>query len=87
VHNGTLRYQSTRDRQDVLRRRLCQLAAVRVRFGYRRLTVLLQREGCRAKRETRLPPVSRGRTGHPHHTPEAAGESGPRAAAGAEPAE
>jgi len=56
VHNGTLRYQATRDRQDVLRQRLRELAAVRVRFGYRRLTVLLKREGWRvnAKRIYRL---------------------------------
>jgi len=56
VHNGTLRYCSTRDRQDALRQRLRELAAVRVRFGYRRLTVLLKREGWRvnAKRIYRL---------------------------------
>jgi putative transposase len=51
-----LRYQPTRDRQDALRQRLRELAAVRVRFGYRRLTVLLKREGWRvnAKRIYRL---------------------------------
>jgi putative transposase len=51
-----LRYRSTRDRQDALRQRLRELAAVRVRFGYRRLTVLLKREGWRvnAKRIYRL---------------------------------
>jgi len=56
VHNGTLRYRSIRDRQDALRQRLRELAAVRVRFGYRRLTVLLRREGWRvnAKRVYRL---------------------------------
>ncbi len=56
VHNGTLRYRSIRDRQDALRQRLRELAAVRVRFGYRRLTVLLRREGWRvnAKRIYRL---------------------------------
>ena len=56
VHNGTLRYRSTRDHQDALRQRLRELAAVRVRFGYRRLTVLLKREGWRvnAKRIYRL---------------------------------
>ena len=56
VHNGTLRYRSTRDRQDALRQRLRELAAVRVRFGYRRLTVLLKRDGWRvnAKRIYRL---------------------------------
>jgi putative transposase len=56
VHKGTLRYRLTRDRQDALRRRLRELAAVRVRFGYRRLTVLLRREGwhVNAKRIYRL---------------------------------
>lgn len=56
MHNGTLRYQSTRDQQEALRQRLRELAAVRVRFGYRRLTVLLKREGWRvnAKRIYRL---------------------------------
>ena len=56
VHISTLRYRSTRDRQDALRQRLRELAAVRVRFGYRRLTVLLKREGWRvnAKRIYRL---------------------------------
>jgi putative transposase len=46
----------TRDPQDALRRRLRELASVRVRFGYRRLTVLLRREGWRvnAKRIYRL---------------------------------
>lgn len=39
------RYQSCRDPQLALRMRLKELAAVRVRFGYRRLTVLLRREG------------------------------------------
>jgi transposase InsO family protein len=39
-----------------VRRRLRELASVRVRFGYRRLTVLLKREGWRvnAKRIYRL---------------------------------
>lgn len=56
LNNGTLRYRATRDRQDALRQRLRELAAVRVRFGYRRLTVLLKREGWRvnAKRIYRL---------------------------------
>jgi len=56
VRMGALRYRSRRDRQEVLRQRLRALAAVRVRFGYRRLTVLLKREGWRvnAKRIYRL---------------------------------
>jgi putative transposase len=45
INRSTMIYQSRRDPQDALRMRLHQLAASRVRFGYRRLTVLLRREG------------------------------------------
>ncbi len=45
VQRVTLRNQSRRDPQTALRMRLRELAASRVRFGYRRLTVLLRREG------------------------------------------
>lgn len=50
------RYQSRRDSQDPLRLRLRELAGVRTRYGYRRLTVLLRREGWQvnAKRIYRL---------------------------------
>ena len=41
----TLRRESQRDPQDALRNRLRELASVRVRYGYRRSTVLLRREG------------------------------------------
>ena len=56
MHRGTLRYVSRRRPDLALRRRLRALAAVRVRFGYRRLTVLLRREGwhVNAKRVWRL---------------------------------
>ena len=84
---GTLRYQSIRDHQDALRQRLRELAAVRVRFGYRRLTVLLRREGWRvnAKRIYRL----YGDEGLTVRTKprQEAGESGPGAAAGANAAQ
>ena len=39
------RYQSRRDPQTELRVRLRDLASTRLRYGYRRLTVLLRREG------------------------------------------
>ena len=39
------RYRSRRDPQVELRMRLRDLAAARVRYGYRRLHVLLRREG------------------------------------------
>ena len=50
------RYQSRRDSQDELRQRLRELAGNRPRYGYRRLTVLLRREGWKvnAKRVFRL---------------------------------
>ncbi|MGD1029180.1 IS3 family transposase [Candidatus Binatus soli] len=56
IQLATLRYRSRRDPQTALRMRLRELAASRVRFGYRRLTVLLRREGwaVNAKRIYRL---------------------------------
>jgi putative transposase len=53
---GTLRYQSRRVFDEVLRHRLRELAGTHVRYGYRRLTVLLRREGwhVNAKRIYRL---------------------------------
>jgi len=42
---SSIRYRSGRDPQTALRQRLRELAQTRVRFGYRRLRVLLQREG------------------------------------------
>lgn len=50
------RYRSQADRQEVLRIRLRDLAAVRVNYGYRRLHILLHREGWQinAKRVCRL---------------------------------
>lgn len=42
---STMRYQSRREDDEPLRRRLRELAAQRPRFGYRRLHVLLRREG------------------------------------------
>jgi putative transposase len=47
VHRSTQRYRSQRSDQTALRVRLRDLAAARVRYGYRRLHVLLQREGWR----------------------------------------
>jgi len=53
---STLRYSSGRPLQEALRLRLRELAATHVRYGYRRLTVLLRREGWQvnAKRVYRL---------------------------------
>jgi putative transposase len=53
---SSLRYVSVKDPEEALRMRLRELAAARVRFGYRRLTVLLKRDGwdVNAKRIYRL---------------------------------
>lgn len=45
IERSTCRYQSHAPEPTALRMRLKELAAVRVRFGYRRLTILLKREG------------------------------------------
>ena len=53
---STLKYKSRKQPQEALRRRLRELASTHVRYGYRRLTVLLKREGWKvnAKRIYRL---------------------------------
>jgi putative transposase len=48
VHRSTQRYRSIARDQTALRMRLRDLAGARVRYGYRRLQVLLQREGWQA---------------------------------------
>ena len=45
IQRSSHRYRSRRDPQDGLRLRLRDLAAVRPRYGYRRLHILLRREG------------------------------------------
>jgi len=47
ITRKTLIYRSRRSPRMHLRMRLRELAASRVRFGYRRLTVILRREGWR----------------------------------------
>ena len=56
ITRWTNRYRSHRDPQEELKLRLQDLAASRVRYGYRRLTILLRREGrpVNAKRIYRL---------------------------------
>ena len=45
INRSSLRYRSTAREQTALRMRLRDLAAARLRYGYRRLHVLLRREG------------------------------------------
>lgn len=45
VHRPLIRYQPRADDQAALRMRIREIAAVRVRYGYQRIQVLLRREG------------------------------------------
>lgn len=45
THRATIRYKSRRPDQASLEMRIKDLAATRVRYGYRRIHVLLRREG------------------------------------------
>ena len=51
LHRSACRYRSVMDPKIGLRRRMRQLARARVRFGYRRIHVLLRREGWRLGRD------------------------------------
>lgn len=48
---SSYRYRSRRQEQGPLRRRIREIAAVRVRYGYRRIHTLLRREGWRINRK------------------------------------
>jgi hypothetical protein len=60
IERMTLRYEHHRDRQEALRIRLRELAGRRVRYGYRRLIVLLKARRLGSERETDLPGVHGG---------------------------
>ena len=45
LHRGTYQYRSHKDPRIELRMRMREIATVRVRYGYRKILVLLQREG------------------------------------------
>ena len=45
VNRSSLRRQPASDKQEYLRQRIREIAAIRVRYGYRRIHVLLVREG------------------------------------------
>jgi putative transposase len=47
VHRSIVRYRSRRPTREPLRRRLREPAAVRLSWGFRRLHILLRREGWR----------------------------------------
>jgi putative transposase len=71
VDRSTYHYRSKRSGQAVLMKRIKEIAETRVRYGYRRIHVLLRREGwpvnakrvCRLYREMGLQLRSRGSLG------------------------
>lgn len=50
-HRSSQRYRARRGSQAHLRMRIYEIAAVRIRYGYPRIHVLLQREGWRVNRK------------------------------------
>jgi len=59
-HRPSQRYRRRSDPQVELRMRLKELAAVRVRYKYRRLHILLRQEGWPVNPKRNLPPLPRG---------------------------
>ena len=57
IQRSTLRYQGHRDRQEALRMRLRELAATRVRFGYRAVDRVVETRRMAGERETHLSAV------------------------------
>jgi len=51
ISRGGARYKSRKDPQNALRMRLKEMAAIRVTFGFERLTILLRREGWKVNRK------------------------------------
>lgn len=50
LHRSMYLYRSRRPEQALLRKRIREIAEMRVRYGYRRIHILLQREGWSAGR-------------------------------------
>ena len=73
---SSIRYQSCRDPLTALRQRMRELAQTRVRFGYRRLLVLLRREGWALGKKRLLSPLHRGGAGAPAEAPVATRDGG-----------
>ena len=57
---GTYHYRSVRHDQAVLRKRIREIAETRARYGYRRIHIILRREGLARQREARAPALSPG---------------------------
>ena len=50
LNRGTYRYRSPKDPRTVLRMRIREIAQTRVRYGYRKILALLNREGWKVGR-------------------------------------
>lgn len=85
---STCYYKSRRPSQAALRKRIREIAETRVRYGYRRIHVLMARVGWQVNHK-RVPAICRGRPANPQKTTEAEGRGeaaqGPSGADGPEP--
>ena len=85
---STHRYRARKaERDSELRQRLKELAAKRMRFGYRRLTAMLAQERNPGQSQAGLPAVSRGRIEHAHSATAADPLDGSGEPAGGNPGE
>ena len=71
---STYHYKCRRGDQAALRKRIREIAETRVRYGYRRIHVLLRREGWAGQREAGLPALPRDGPAAAQQDAEAAGE-------------
>jgi hypothetical protein len=71
---ATLYYRSRKAEQAPLRHRIKEIAAIRVRYGYRRIHTLLQREGWGVNHKRVLSALLPGRLADAPQAPPAPGE-------------
>jgi len=65
-------YQSVKDPKQALRGRMREIAHTRVRYGYRRIHVLLKREGCSWEKTRRIGFIAKSSYSFARNCPSAA---------------
>jgi transposase InsO family protein len=64
-HRSTQRKPSIQDPRTEIRQRMHEIVRTRIRYGYRRVHVMLRREGWESRQEPDLPALSRRKPGSP----------------------
>lgn len=75
LERSTFYYHPVKKDDDALRLRIRELAETRVRFGYKRIHVMLRHEGWQVNHKKGYRDLPRGESGCPHQASEEAGES------------